>query len=88
MPTFDFRCTGCSAVFEETLPFGSKKLPICPHCGKKKTEKLLTMPSISFKGTGFYKTDSQKKAAETTVKPAEKAKETPKPSTPTDSQSK
>jgi putative FmdB family regulatory protein len=59
MPRFDFRCLACSSVFEESIPFGSKAFPKCPSCGKK-TEKLLgAPPSIQFKGSGFYKTDSR-----------------------------
>jgi putative FmdB family regulatory protein len=59
MPTFDFRCKKCSGVFEEKIPFGSKKLPPCPSCNAKATEKLMTPPmGIHFKGSGFYKTDS------------------------------
>ena len=74
MPTFDFHCTACDTTFEKTLPFGSKGKPACPHCKSKKTEKLISMPGIAFKGTGFYKTDSQKKPIAVTP-PAEKKAE-------------
>lgn len=59
MPTFDFTCTACKSVFEKTLSFGVKTKPACPECGSKKTEKMLSMPGIVFKGSGFYKTDSK-----------------------------
>lgn len=74
MPTFDFRCTKCAAVFESAIPFGSKKRPPCPACKHKKTEKLLSAPGIVFKGSGFYKTDASKSTVKT------EPKETPKPS--------
>ena len=61
MPLFDFRCRKCSTVFEHSRPFGAKSSPTCPKCGSKSTEKLLTPPTIQFKGSGFYKTDSQPK---------------------------
>jgi putative FmdB family regulatory protein len=61
MPRFDFICRSCCFLFEETLPFGSSKLPSCPQCKSKKTEKQLTVPGIVFKGKGFYKTDSRRK---------------------------
>ncbi|MDD5103399.1 MAG: zinc ribbon domain-containing protein [Candidatus Peribacteraceae bacterium] len=59
MPTYDFRCPKCSHHFEVNLPFGSKKHPLCPQCKHPQTEKLITPPTIHFKGTGFFKTDSQ-----------------------------
>lgn len=61
MPRFDFHCTKCGATFEESLAFGSKKLPDCSACGSKKVEKLIAPPGIVFKGAGWYKTDSRKK---------------------------
>ncbi|ALM10120.1 MAG TPA: hypothetical protein DEB30_05900 [Candidatus Peribacter riflensis] len=60
MPTYDFRCPKCSHHFEAVLPFGSKTRPLCPQCRHTKTEKLIAPPAIHFKGTGFFKTDSQK----------------------------
>ena len=74
MPTFDFQCKACQAVFEHTRPFGSKEHPACPQCRSKRTEKLLTPPAIHFKGSGFYKTDSGVKS--TPKKKSEVAKET------------
>lgn len=69
MPTFDFQCGACQTVFEKTLPFGSKSRPACPDCGSKKVEKMLSMPGIAFKGSGFYKTDSTKKEKSSTPLP-------------------
>lgn len=74
VPTFDFKCTACEKTFEGTIPFGSKKKPVCPSCKSKKTEKLITPPlGIAFKGSGFYKTDSSPKEKA----PSEPAKEAP-----------
>lgn len=92
MPRFDFRCTACDHHFEDSIPFGSKTLPPCPACGKKKTEKMLSAPmGIQFKGSGFYKTDSKtssapaKPAPEKTPEPAKPAADAPKPATKTES---
>ena len=63
MPRFDFKCQTCARVFEESLPFGSRKLPPCPGCGSRSVEKLITPPGIVFKGSGWYKTDSRTSAA-------------------------
>lgn len=59
MPTFDFTCTACNTAFEKTMAFGAKGKPACPACKSKKTEKMISMPSVVFKGSGFYKTDSK-----------------------------
>lgn len=57
MPRFDFQCDQCGHTFESTLPFGIKNLPLCPLC-QSPTKKCITLPSVHFKGKGFYKTDS------------------------------
>ena len=36
--------------------------PKCLQCGSENVEKLLSPPSVIFKGSGFYKTDSGKKS--------------------------
>jgi putative FmdB family regulatory protein len=75
VPTFDFQCKKCSAVFEFSRPFGSEEKPACPACKSKRTEKLLTPPAVQFKGSGFYKTDSAKTVS---AKKKEEVKESTK----------
>lgn len=65
MPTFHFACLGCKAEFDMKLPFGSKDMPACPTCMSTDVQKIIKPPVISFKGTGFYKTDSRQQAATT-----------------------
>ncbi|MDD4628246.1 MAG: zinc ribbon domain-containing protein [Candidatus Peribacteraceae bacterium] len=60
MPTFDFICKDCSREFEFSRSFGSNRKPHCPACGSTKTEKLIAPPTIHFKGSGFFVTDSRK----------------------------
>jgi len=88
MPTYDFRCPKCSHHFEMNLPFGSKVRPLCPKCKHVKTVKVIVPPAIHFKGTGFFKTDSQKKSSPVKkgeqAAPETKKTESPAPSTPTE----
>ena len=70
MPRFDFRCTDCQDLFEALLLTG-EPLPNCRHCGSAHVEKLLSPPSVIFKGTGFYRTDSQKAPGAKTPEPSE-----------------
>jgi len=55
MPKYDFVCRKCQGIFEETVGL-KKKNPSCRFCGGR-TDKILTVPSIVFRGSGFYKTD-------------------------------
>jgi putative FmdB family regulatory protein len=76
MPTFDFQCAGCDHVFEFNRPFGNKETPPCPTCGGTDVQKLISPPTIHFKGEGFYKTDSQKEQKKPVKKEGEKKEET------------
>ncbi len=83
MPTFDFKCRQCSHTFEFSRPFGSDNHPSCPECKSRKTQKLIAPPTIHFKGSGFYATDSIAKPKKETTKnkkdkqPKEAKKEKP-----------
>ncbi len=57
MPTYDYKCSECGHTFEEFHKM-SKKLKICPECGKRKLERLIGAGGgVIFKGGGFYQTE-------------------------------
>ncbi len=58
MPLYEFTCTHCSEHFEQILSFSMTEAPACPHCRSTATRRLMSMPAIHFKGSGFYKTDN------------------------------
>src|SRR5687767_15303575 len=58
MPIYDYRCDHCGHVFSAVQSFKDDSLEKCPSCGKK-PRRLLSMPAIVFKGSGWYKTDSR-----------------------------
>jgi len=58
MPIYDYRCDHCGHVFSAVQSFKDEALDKCPSCGKK-PRRLLSMPAIVFKGSGWYKTDSR-----------------------------
>ena len=64
MPLYEFTCTHCSEHFEQILSFSMTEAPACPHCRSTATRRLMSMPAIHFKGSGFYKTDNGKEKAE------------------------
>lgn len=57
MPTYEYKCTDCSDVFE-TIHGLDDTVESCPKCGGK-VRRLFHPVGIIFKGSGFYKTDSR-----------------------------
>ena len=58
MPLYDYRCEG-GHRYEKREPFGSSAHPPCDRCGKP-AHRVLTAPTVVFKGGGWYSTDSQR----------------------------
>ncbi len=75
MPTYEYCCRTCDARFEVQQSFSEDSLTHCPgaaseqgpaECvapGEGEVRKVFSAPSITFKGDGFYKTDSRSGAA-------------------------
>ncbi|MBW3594989.1 MAG: FmdB family transcriptional regulator [Actinobacteria bacterium] len=61
MPTYEYACTACGERTEARQSFTDPPLEECPHCGGR-LRKLYSPVGIVFKGSGFYATDSKKKA--------------------------
>lgn len=60
MPTYEYECKECVISQEVIRGFKDEEVfPPCPSCGHKMT-KVYGVPGISFKGSGFYKTDNPK----------------------------
>jgi putative FmdB family regulatory protein len=60
MPLYEYRCESCGHTFEVIQRFSDAPIAKCPACGGA-VQKLLSPPSIRFKGTGWYVTDYAKK---------------------------
>lgn len=58
MPTYDYRCKDCGHEFEIHQSFSEDALTVCPQC-EGDLRKVFSAVGISFKGSGFYKTDSR-----------------------------
>ncbi len=79
MPTYDYQCTTCGTAFELFQSFSDDALKKCPSkrsgnspegCtapGKGNVQKVYSAPGITFKGSGFYKTDSRGATSSTKV---------------------
>ena len=58
MPTYEYRCKSCDHEFEIVQAFTDAALTECPECAGP-LKKVFGNVGISFKGSGFYKTDSR-----------------------------
>jgi len=67
MPNYKFKCLKCGHEFQKLLS-PAHKAQKCLECGHPETEKLLSAPGVQFKGSGFYKTDSQKEKPDASPK--------------------
>lgn len=61
MPIYEYECSKCALRFEVTRGFHEEGGNCCPRCGGEGRQVFLPTPII-FKGSGFYITDSRKKA--------------------------
>jgi putative FmdB family regulatory protein len=58
MPTYEYACRNCGSHLEVVQSFSDDPLTACPHCGGA-LRKVFGSIGITFKGSGFYKTDSR-----------------------------
>ena len=59
MPTYTYACTECGHSFDIRQSFTDDPLTDCPECAHGRLRKVIHPVGISFKGSGFYKTDSR-----------------------------
>ena len=58
MPTYEYACKECDDHLEVHQSFTDPPLTECPSCGGP-LRKVFGNIAITFKGSGFYKTDSR-----------------------------
>ena len=95
MPTYEYRCKECGEHLEVVQSFTDDALTDCPSCCTQQSLcKVFGNIGITFKGSGFYKTDSRPAAksessssssstpsSSSESKPAEKKSDTTKSDT-------
>ena len=62
MPVYTYKCKTCSGLVDKFHGFDDVMKDKCA-CGGKLT-KTLQLSGVSFKGNGFYRTDSQDNAVQ------------------------
>lgn len=80
MPTYEYQCKKCEAVFEAFQSMTDPPLNECRECGAVGTVSRLigAGAGLIFKGSGFYETD-YKRAAASSKSPHTADKDKPKP---------
>ncbi|MGK2928861.1 MAG: FmdB family zinc ribbon protein [Acidimicrobiales bacterium] len=85
MPTYQYRCKECAHELEVVQSFSDDPLESCPEC-QGRLKKVYGNVGISFKGSGFYKTDSRspKKSSSASTSSTDTAGKSSEPSTKAD----
>lgn len=63
MPTYDYKCSNCSHVFEHFQSMMDDPLSLCPECGGEVKRMIGGGSGLIFKGSGFYVNDSKKSSS-------------------------
>lgn len=67
MPTYSYACTVCDHTFDVRQSFTDEPLKDCPVCFDSSLRKVIHPVGITFKGSGFYKTDSRSSSSPTST---------------------
>jgi|ERR1035437_801409 putative FmdB family regulatory protein len=59
MPRYEYNCRRCGQHFEVRQKFADEPLKVHEDCGGD-VERLVSVPMLQFKGTGWYVTDYAK----------------------------
>jgi putative FmdB family regulatory protein len=62
MPLYEYQCSECKQRIEVLQKFSDPILSECSECGGE-LERVLSVPSIRFKGSGWYVTDYSSKSS-------------------------
>ncbi len=66
MPTYEYQCNACKAVYDLRQGFDAETTHTCEECGKGIAKRVLHAPKVHFKGGGWYATDSRSKSSAVT----------------------
>ncbi|HNV13457.1 MAG TPA: zinc ribbon domain-containing protein, partial [Dermatophilaceae bacterium] len=69
MPTYAYACTACDHAFDAVQSFSDDPLSVCPECDGR-LRKVYGSIGVTFKGSGFYRTDSRAASSKSSTVPA------------------
>jgi putative FmdB family regulatory protein len=56
MPLYEYLCESCGRTVEVLESFSGKRISVCDRCGGR-LKRLISAPSVQFKGSGWYVSD-------------------------------
>ncbi len=59
MPTYEYACPDCGYKFEQKQRFTDDPVRKCPRCEKRHVYRVVGQVAVTFKGSGWYITDSK-----------------------------
>ena len=62
MPYYEYQCKHCHKLEGHVQKMTDRRKRKCRACGKLGLYRLISAPSIIFKGPGFYENDYKKKS--------------------------
>ncbi|WP_062071476.1 FmdB family zinc ribbon protein [Demequina sediminicola] len=62
MPTYSYACRACDHRFEQVQSIHDESLVTCPSCSGE-LRRVFGTVGVTFKGSGFYRTDSRNASA-------------------------
>lgn len=65
MPTYAYACKDCGYAFDIVQSFSEDSLTECPQCQGRLRKKFGNV-GVTFKGSGFYRTDSRNSSSSST----------------------
>ncbi|HZP26233.1 MAG TPA: FmdB family zinc ribbon protein [Dehalococcoidia bacterium] len=68
MPIYEYRCPN-GHQYEQWQSFSASPEHTCPTCGKP-SKRVLSVPAVIFKGSGFYSTDNRRGGTVPSASPA------------------
>lgn len=80
MPTYSYACKACGHRFESIQSIHDDALTMCPVC-ESDIRRVISAVGVSFKGSGFYRTDSRAKPSTPSTSGTPKPKTETKPAT-------
>jgi putative FmdB family regulatory protein len=81
MPIYEYECAECGVHFDKLQRFGDPSPDTCPN-GHKQVHRLLSRPTVIFKGSGFYVTDNGRGSRSTASRNGHGGKESKQTSSP------
>jgi|TARA_B110000263_G_scaffold230633_1_gene225308 putative FmdB family regulatory protein len=62
VPTYEYQCNECNVNYDLRQSFSASTTHVCEKCNKGTAKRILHPPTVVFKGSGFYVTDSKNKS--------------------------